>query len=209
MVDRLWHLVIGSSGRRQVAANSGWLLVDRLVRALLSLLVGAWLARHLGPVAFGELAYAQALLALFQAACTLGLTVPVVRDIAQDVDRASAVLGSAFRLRAAAGAAGWLAAVIAVAAMRPGDSVALVMVGIAGAALVFQPAEVIDLWLQSQSKSRISIPFRWAAYCTAALVKVGLILQTRRRGRLRCRPGRRRSGCRAARMGIHPAAEHC
>ena len=176
MIDRLWRFVAGSSSRRQVAANSGWLLFDRLTRALLSLLVGAWVARYLGPVAFGELAYVLALLALFQAACSLGLDGPVVRDVAQDRSHASAVLGSALRLRVVVGAVGWLTAVVAVVAMRPGDSVALAMVAIAGAALVFQPAEVVDLWLQSQSKSRISIPFRLTAYCAAALVKVSLIV---------------------------------
>jgi len=176
MIDWLWRLAAGSIARRQVAANSGWLLLDKLMGAMLGLLVGAWVARYLGPAKYGQLSYVLALLALFQAACMLGLDGPVVRDIAQDLSRAATILGSAFRLRVAAGAAGWLAAVIAVIVMREGDTEALAMIAIAGAALVFQPVDVVDLWLQSQSKSRVSIPFRLVAYSASALVKVWLIL---------------------------------
>lgn len=161
---------------RALLANSGWMLLDKLFRISISVLVGAWVARHLGPVAYGELAYVLALLALFQATCTLGLDGPVVRDIAQDARRTSVHLGTALRLRLGAGILGWLSAIVIVVALRPGDSTAAVMVAIAGAALVFQPAEVVDLWFQSQSRSRVSIPFRLAAYCAVALGKVCLIL---------------------------------
>lgn len=167
----------GQPGRKgALLANTGWLLLDRVFRLLTAILVGAWVARHLGPVAYGELAYVLALLMLFQAACALGLDGPVVREIAQDPRHAAAELGSAFRLRIGAGIVGWLGAILTVYLLRPGDMVALSMIAIAGASLVFQPAQVVDLWLQSESRSRVSIPFRLAAYCVVALGKVGLIL---------------------------------
>lgn len=167
----------GLPGRKgALLANTGWLLLDRFFRLLIAVLVGAWVARHLGPVAYGELAYVLALLMLFQAACALGLDGPVVREIAQNPGHASAELGSALRLRIGAGVLGWLAAILTVHLLRPGDMDALSMIAIAGASLIFQPAQVVDLWLQSESQSRVSIPFRLAAYCIVALGKIGLIL---------------------------------
>jgi O-antigen/teichoic acid export membrane protein len=157
-------------------ANAGWMLLDRLLRIVISVLVGAWVARHLGPDLYGELAYVLALLALFYAACSLGLDGPVVRDITQDSQQATTVLGSAFGLRLAAGMVGWVAAIAMVVALRPDDSLAFTMVAIVGATLLFNPAEVVDLWLQSQGKSRLSVPFRLVAYVVIALVKIGLIL---------------------------------
>lgn len=152
------------------------MLVDKVFRLLIGVLVGAWVARHLGPVTYGELTYVFALLALFQAACGLGLDGPVVREIAQGRQHAAAILGSALRLRLSVGFAGWMAAVLAMYLLRPDDSVALSMIVIAGASLIFQPALLVDLWLQSESRSRVSIPFRLAAYCVVALVKICLIL---------------------------------
>src|SRR5438105_4474650 len=105
-------------------ANAGWMLLDRLLRIAISVVVGAWVARYLGPDRYGELAYVLAMLALFYAACGLGLDGPVVRDITQDPHDTATVLGTAFRLRLAAGVVGWLSATAIVVALRPDDYVA-------------------------------------------------------------------------------------
>jgi O-antigen/teichoic acid export membrane protein len=175
-IGRLRALFTRGENTQKVLANAGWMLCDRLLRMAIAVLVGAWIARHLGPALFGELAYILAFLALFLAACGLGLDGPVVRDVTKDPGRATAVLGSAFRLRLAAGTVGWLTAILVVALLRPADNVALAMVALAGAALLFNPAEVVDLWLQSQGKTKISVPFRLSAYVAVALAKIVLIL---------------------------------
>ncbi len=72
--------------------NSSWLLFDRLVRLLLGLFVGVWVARYLGPAQFGELAYVLAYISLFQAIVSLGLDGIVVRDIAQAKSPAAEIL---------------------------------------------------------------------------------------------------------------------
>ena len=87
-------------------ANSGWLLADRLLRMFLALVVGAWVARHLGPGRYGVLAYAIALLAFVTPLAMLGLEAIVVRDVAQDAAKAPRILGTALFLRIAAGLAG-------------------------------------------------------------------------------------------------------
>src|SRR6266699_1214854 len=91
---RTLHAVIG---------NSGWLLLDKLIRAALGLLVGAWVARYLGPSRFGELAYVLAFIAFFQAVANLGADGIIVRDIAQKPECAPQVLGTCFALRLLAG----------------------------------------------------------------------------------------------------------
>ena len=51
------NLLEGNKGLHAAIHNSGWIIFDKLLRALLGLLVGAWVARYLGPSQFGELAY--------------------------------------------------------------------------------------------------------------------------------------------------------
>lgn len=150
--------------------------MDRLIRIAIAILVGAWVARYLGPAQYGELAYSLAIIALIYAACSLGLDGPVVRDIAHSPLRTPVVLGSAFKLRLGAGLIGWIAAIALVLLLQPGDWLALKMVAIAGVTLFFNPAEVVDLWLQSQGKSKLAVPCRFAAYAAVALTKVVLIL---------------------------------
>jgi len=79
--------------------NFGWLFLDKGIRAILGLLVGAWVARYLGPNQFGELSYYLALIAIFQSITTLGMDGIVVREIAKAPANTSAILGTVFLLR--------------------------------------------------------------------------------------------------------------
>ena len=45
-------------GFRKYFANTSWLLGERVLRMLVSLLVGIYVARYLGPERFGLLSYA-------------------------------------------------------------------------------------------------------------------------------------------------------
>ena len=142
----------------------------------LALVVGAWVARHLGPGRYGELAYAIALVGFIQPATALGLEAIVVRDIAQDPTRAGRILGTAFRLRLSAGVLGCLGVMALAASLRPDDETAIVLVGILGVGLILQSSDVIDLWFQSQMRSKLTVRSRAVAYCAASVAKVGLIL---------------------------------
>jgi len=168
--------LIGRPAIHAIVANSGWLLADRLLRMALAVLVGAWVARHLGPGRYGELAYAIALLGFIQPAAALGLDPIVVRDIAQDPARAGRILGTAFGLRLGAGLLGCLGVVVMAAWVRPGDATTITLVGILGLTLILQSSDVIDLWFQSQMRSKLTVRSRALAYCTASAIKVGLIL---------------------------------
>ena len=170
------HKHLGAAQLLSVAANSGWLMADKLVRAVVGLLVATWVARYLGPQQFGELAYVLAFVALFQAFSALGLDGLTVRSIAYDRAKAGSILGTVFRLRLIGGAVGWLTACLLMAILRPGDMTALILVAIVAAGLLLQAADVIDLWFQSQTQSRRAVVAKISAYLLANATKVGLIL---------------------------------
>lgn len=157
--------------------NTGWLLFDKLLRALLGLIIGAWLARYLGPYQFGELAYYIAFIALFQAIASLGMDGIVVRELAKDKQSAHIVLGSAFSLRMIAGVFCWLCAVFFAFTFGNLEYHGIWMVALVGGVLIFQPADTIDLWFQSQSQSRRTITAKLIAYLVSNAIKVFLILQ--------------------------------
>lgn len=159
-----------------VIKNSSWLLFDKLMRMLLGLLVGAWVARYLGPAQYGELAYALAYIAFFQAVANLGMDGIVVRDIARDQSQAGQILGTAFALRLATGVLCWLVAVLGMAWSNGWQDRSVAIVALVGASLIFQSADTIDLWFQSQSQSKRTVLAKLVAYLLANGVKVLLIL---------------------------------
>lgn len=185
MSDPRWLRYLPGGLRAQVAGrvnlhavihNSGWLLFDKLVRLLLGLVVGAWVARYLGPAQYGQLAYALAYLAFFQAIVGLGMDSILVRDIALNRGQASEILGTAFFLRLICGLVGWLLAVFGMGLLNGWGDGAVWLTALAGGALVFQAADAVDLWFQSQSKSRLTVVAKLAAYLLSSGVKVALIL---------------------------------
>lgn len=168
------ELEISRNSMRILILESGWMILDRFIRLALGVLVGAWVARHLGPEQFGELAYALAFIALFSAFANLGMNAVIVRDIARDDAPAPEMLGSAFALRLGAGIFAWSAAVTVTAATSGPQDVLLI--GIAGASLIFQAADTIDLWFQSKHKNRLTVVAKLVAYLVANGLRVLLIL---------------------------------
>jgi O-antigen/teichoic acid export membrane protein len=162
-------------GVRAVLANSSWVIADRVARMLLAVLVGAWVARHLGPERNGELAYVVAVVALWQTLASLGLPSIVVRDLAKEPHSTSGILGSARGLRLPAAIVCWGGSVLTVWLAKPDDTQALLIATVLSTGLLFQVSDLIDQWYQSRMLRGRSIPLRIGVYVLAAAVKVAMI----------------------------------
>jgi O-antigen/teichoic acid export membrane protein len=166
----------GRTNLLAVIHNTGWLFADKAMRTLLGLLVGAWVARYLGPELYGEFAYVLAFVAFFAVLGPLGLSAVAIRDMARDTSASAMILGTVMRLRLVAGFLAWGAAIGGMALLRPGDTQALILTAIVGGTVVFQASDTIDLWFQSQMQSKRTVSAKAAAYLVANALKVVLIL---------------------------------
>lgn len=149
--------------------------MDKLVRMVLGLLVGFWVARHLGPADFGALNYAFAAVALFLPVAGMGLEVLVRRILLLEPGRTDDCLYWARRLRAIAAGVCY-ALVFAWAMLAPAEMRDRYLLLIAGLSL-FQPAGMVaDLWLQAHLHARASVLAQWVALAIGAAWRIGLIL---------------------------------
>lgn len=176
LLDYLRRILSSRPQLLVVTSNAAWLILDRIVRLVVALTMGAWVARHLGPAQFGELSYAITLVAFFQGLVNLGADGIAVRDVARDPTKAPLILGTLVRLRLVCGVCCWGAAVALVYVLRPGDSSALVLVALIGANLVLQCAETIDLWFQSQHCNKNTVKAKLFAYFVANCLRVALLI---------------------------------
>nr|WP_276614098.1 flippase [Pectobacterium aquaticum] len=163
---------------KEIISNSGWLLLDKFVRMGLGLLVSAWVARYLGPNQYGELSFILAYLAFFQAVCTLGMDSLIVRDITKDKNSAGKTLGTAFILRVTVGIICWVLAISGMILLNGWKGQGVYITALAGATLVFQATDTVDLWFQSQSQNRRTVIVKLSAYIIANGIKVILILSS-------------------------------
>ncbi len=167
------------AGRQQLQktiSNTGWLLLDRSVRIVIGLTIGAWIARYLGPPQFGKLAYVISFIAFFQVISTLQGDGFIVRDIAQSRAEPALILGTALRLRLILGAASWLGATGLMFLLHPEDPELYRLTFILGGAMIFQAADTVDLWFQSQSMSRHTVMAKLSAYLCSNGLKVALLI---------------------------------
>ena len=151
-------------------------MFDKLIKLLLGLLVSAWVARYLGPAQYGELAYVLAFLAFFQAVAVLGMDGIIVRDMAKEKTKAGEILGTAFVLRITVGFSCWMIAVASMGGVNGWQDRSVYITALAGASLIFQAADTIDLWFQSQSQSRRTVIAKLLAYIIANGLRILLIL---------------------------------
>jgi O-antigen/teichoic acid export membrane protein len=166
----------GRHGLQNAIGNTGWLLFDRVIRMAIGLTVGAWVARYLGPGQFGELAYILSFIAFFQIVADLQADGFIIRDIAQGHATAGEVLGTALWLRLGVGLCSWIAAVAFMALMHPGEPRLILLTAVVGATLVFQAADTVDYWFQSQSQSKRTVLAKLVSYLVSNGVKVMLLI---------------------------------
>jgi len=163
-------------GLRRIIDNLGWLVFDRILRMALGLVVGAWVARYLGPAQFGLYSYVTAFVSLFSIAATLGLDKIVVRDVVMQPDAPDEIVGTAFLLKLGGGVGTLLLALGAMYLLHPHDKLGLWLVGIVAGATVFRAFEVIDFWCQSQLLSKYSVYAGNAALVVVSAIKVALVM---------------------------------
>lgn len=161
---------------RKISDNIGWLAFDKILRMGLGILVGAWVARYLGPGQFGDLSYAIALVSVFTAIATLGLNRVVVRNVVREPGNTNVVLGTSCMLQLGGGLVAYILLSGAASLLRQDDGLIKTIIAIIGLSLVFKSADVVRYWFESQVKSRYVVWIENSVFLVIAAIKVALIL---------------------------------
>jgi O-antigen/teichoic acid export membrane protein len=157
-------------------SNSFWLLAEKFHRALLGLLVGAWVARYLGPQNYGNLAFAVSYIAFFQAVVTLGNDGLIVRDILKNKESDSNILGTVFAMRIVLGFIAWIIAVVLCLMLYGYAEPIFILITVLGSIIFFQAGDTIDLWFQSQNKSKYTAWAKFFSQIVSNIFKIIFVL---------------------------------
>ena len=155
--------------------NTSWLFGEKILRMVVGLLVGIWVARYLGPEQFGSFSYAQSFVGLFTAIATLGLDVIVIRELVKDESRRDELVGTAFWLKLL-GALGVLIGLAIAVNFTSNDSYTNSLVFIIASATIFQSFNVVDMYFQSKVLSKYIVYANVFSLLLSSLVKIVLIL---------------------------------
>ncbi|MDB2590578.1 flippase, partial [Candidatus Thioglobus sp.] len=155
--------------------NTSWLFGEKILRMVVGLFVGIWVARYLGPEQFGLFSYAQGFVGLFTVIATLGLDGIIVRELVKDENRKNELIGTAFWLKLI-GAFGVLGILTIAVNFTSNDSYTNTLVFIIASATIFQSFNVVDFYFQSKVMSKYVVYVNIISLLITSIVKVALIL---------------------------------
>ena len=141
----------------RIVSNATWLTGGRIFTLVVGTGVVLIAARYLGPTEFGRYSYAVALVLLFAEVADLGLRGIITRDLVAQPSSRDEILGSAFVVRITGGAAAVGMVLGSISVLRPGDSELQLMVLILSAGVILQPMRIVDLFYESELRSRYTV----------------------------------------------------
>ena len=167
--------LINSSSFKRYAVNTSWLMGEKVLRMVVGLFIGIWVARYLGPEQFGLFSYAQSLVFLFTAIATLGLDAIIVRELVKDESQRDKLLGTAFGLKLLG--AILILPVLGLSVQFTGnDDFTNLLVFIIASATIFQSFNVIDFYYQSKVLSKYVALANTISLALSSFIKIVLIL---------------------------------
>ena len=163
------------SGFRKYFANTSWLLGERALRIAVSLFVGIYVARYLGPERFGLLSYSLSFVGIFVALATLGLDEVVVRELIKTPEQREKILGTSFLLKLVGTLLMWAAILVAIP-LTENDLQTNILIIIIAFGVFFQAFNVIDLSFQAEVKSKYVVHAQFIQLIISSIVKIILVV---------------------------------
>lgn len=155
--------------------NMGWLGASRLFQVVIAFVVGAWVARHLGPEQYGVLAYAVAWVTLFASVAMVGASTVLVRNFVNEPEQAGTAFGTALAVRVALLLVSMALAVLVAWDERGDDPVVFGFVGLLSIAQCVKASAIVDFWFQSRVQSKYVVLSNAGALFVSGGLRVGLI----------------------------------
>jgi len=160
----------------KIMANINWLTVEKIFNMMISLFIGVWVARYLGPDKYGVMNYAVAFVALFSPLSRLGLDSIVVRNIVQNPEKKDEYLGTTLVLKFGGSVALFGLVLFLITFFKTDHPKTQLYVLIIAFGYIFKSIDTINLWFQSQIQSKYTVFSRSGSLFLVSLLKIAFIL---------------------------------
>lgn len=172
---RIYQKLKASPGFVRYFANTSWVVLGNILRLIVGLLVGVYVARYLGPEQFGLLSYSVAFVSLFGVFATLGLDSIVIRELVKTPENRDELLGTAALMKLAGSI---LMVVLLLAGMQfsTEDDYTVMLVGIIASSYLFQAVYVADYHFQATVQSKYIVIAQSIQTFIGSIIKVCFVL---------------------------------
>jgi len=162
------------SGFSKYFANTSWLLGERVLRMAVSLFVGIYVARYLGPERFGLLSYTLSFVLLFGSLASFGLDDILVRELVHRPEQRNNLLGTVFWLKVC-GTAVMGTTIALVLQFKVEDQQTYWMIALITFGVLFQATNVVYFYFQSQVQSKFAVRAQAFQLLVTSIFKIYLV----------------------------------
>jgi O-antigen/teichoic acid export membrane protein len=160
---------------KKVFKNTGWFYFDKFSRLLVSLFVGIFIVRYLGPVSFGEFSFATAIIGLISPIATLGLDSIMTREFVKYPQKRGVYLGTAMGIKVISSILCILGLVVFLNVLNT-SMLVILMALIYSLTLVFDSSLSIAQLFDSDLRSKLSILVGQIALFATTILQIILLL---------------------------------
>lgn len=168
-------LFSGNSGLSRYFVNTSWLLGARAVQMIVALIIGAMVARYLGPEQYGIYNYVISFVAIFSVLSPLGTNNILVKDLLGEKEKEQVLLGSGLAIRLTGSL---LASVIIICISffsEDNDTIRFFLF-LTSLQPVVKSFEIISLQFQAKVLSKFTVIAQLISLSIISLIKIYLVI---------------------------------
>ncbi len=162
--------------KNRVVKNASWIIVCKVIQAVLTLVVTMLTARFLGPSDYGVINYAASVVAFFVPVMQLGLNSTLVREIVAKPEREGEIMGTAVTMSFTSALLSMLGIFAFVSVANSGERETIIVCVLYGTLLIFQAFELVQYWFQAKLMSKFSSISALVAFAAVSLYKILLLI---------------------------------
>ena len=162
--------------KNKTAQNAGWIIGEKVIQMLISLVVSLLTARYLGPSNYGLISYATSFVAFFSSFCTLGINSLLVRELVERPEAEGEVLGTSLVLQGISSLLSALTILSVVNVIDRDEPTTIWVVALCSLGMIFKIFGTFNYWFQRRLESRFTAIATLIAYVATATYRVFLII---------------------------------
>lgn len=160
---------------KKVTTNFTWLLSERLLLMAVTMVVGIYVARNLGPENYGVLNFAISFVGIFMAMSELGLANVMVKELVNREGMHNKLMGTSFLLRLI-GSVVMFGTVLAASLITDTDQQEKTLMYIIAGGVILSSFQSIRFYFQSQVLSKYEAIARTSAMIILSVAKIVMVI---------------------------------
>lgn len=158
----------------RIAGHAGWLAAERILRLAMSVVIGALIARSLGPEDFGRMNFAIQVATTVLPLAVFGLDPMIVKWLVREPSIKDELVGTSLVCRLALSISVWVLAVIAISFVNFGEDTALLTIALLNP--LAQSGTILNRYFLTMMQGRVIFFSNLIALVVSNLLKVLLVL---------------------------------